>query len=445
MAGRTAGTAGRTDDGGGGPAGPPGWRAWLGCLTALGVLLAMVYGLAWVFLSNSGYWPGSSMTTSWEAPRDREASDADGPWVAGDTVVRGRFDGLVGYELGSGKRRWEYVLPGRSETCATGVDPGAGIALLVHRRGGPAKGQGQGQDPDAQAAGCVTVTAVRLADGRELWHTTRSGSEERLAHGEDLVRAGDGLGVLFDDGRLRALDLRTGAQRWTAALPKGCVLGGLGLAPRRVLAALGCGAEAELAAYDPADGTARWKVPLDARRGVAADATLVVLSADPPAVWFGESGGERAVLGFGPDGRPRSRVDAVGDYGSITRTAADGGRLFAVASYEGGQGGSWERLVAFDLASGDELWREDVGNGLSRVDVLEARDGRVTTVRANWKEGDTLYSFDGATGDEEEDRSFRDHVVGFGDPLRGLVTHGDRVLLTRDGGERRPFTVYERW
>ncbi|WMX44796.1 PQQ-binding-like beta-propeller repeat protein [Streptomyces roseicoloratus] len=251
--------------------------------------------------------------------------------------------------------------------------------------------------------------------------------------------------MLFDGGRLRAVDLRTGARRWTTALPDDCVLGGLGLAPKQVVAALGCATEAKAAAFDPADGTVRWTVPLDARRGVAADATLVVLSADPPAVWFNESDGARAAVGFGPDGRPRSRIDAVGDYGSITETAADGGRLFAIAAYEGGQGGSWERLVAFDLASGDELWREDVGNGSSGVDVLEAKDGRVTTVETDAKYGDTLYVFDAASGDEEDDRSFRDHVVDGGDPVRGVLTHGDHVLLTRDGGVRRAFSVYERW
>ncbi|MFF4082596.1 PQQ-binding-like beta-propeller repeat protein [Streptomyces sp. NPDC001777] len=407
------------------------------------VALTVVGGVATVFLIDSGYLPFFSMTTVWEAPHDGESSEGESDvWLVDDTVVRSRFDGVSGFDVRSGKKRWEHLIAGRTEMCAVSTDATAAVALITYREAGPKKDGAQGR-------GCVTVAAIDLTDGRELWRTadTRAGGTAgTVARAGDVVGVGHGLGVFHDGSRLRAVDPRTGATRWTTALPKGCALGDLGLAPKRVVAAMGCESEAMLAAFDPADGRALWTVPLDARRGVAADAELSVLSADPPTVWFDESdGGKRAALAFGPDGRFRSRVDAVGDYGSIVRTATENGRLFAIASYEGGQGGPWERLVAFDLADGSELWRERVGNGTSDVDALEVTEGRVTTVQTSRKYGDTLYVFDAATGDEEDDRAFRDRVVGYAEHVGGLLTHQDLVVVVRGYEGAPPFTVYERW
>ncbi|MFF2013330.1 PQQ-binding-like beta-propeller repeat protein [Streptomyces sp. NPDC058195] len=429
-----AGRGSGGNEGGRGEGGAPrGRRGLRRPLAALLVLLTALGGFASVFLIDSGYMPFFSMTTAWQLPYDSEPSgDGDGVWLVDDTVVRSRFDGVTGYDVRSGKKRWEHVIPGRTEVCAADTDPAAGVALIAYRAAGPAK---------KKAGGCATVVAIGLADGRELWRTADAGP----AGGGTVVGVGHGLGVFLDGGRLRAVDLRTGTARWTTALPKGCGLGDLGLAPKRLVAALGCEDEAMLAAFGPDDGTVRWTVPLDARRGVAADAGLSVVSADPPTVRVDEQGGRKGFFAFGPDGRSRSRIGAVGDYGSIGRTAVADGRLITIASYEGGQGGAWERLVAFDLATGGELWRERVGNGSSNVEALDVTDGRVTTVRTDWKYGDTLYVHDAATGDEEDDRAFRDQVVDYGNPVRDLLTHGDLLIVVRGYDGARPFSVYDRW
>ncbi|MGW5348826.1 hypothetical protein [Streptomyces sp. NPDC004050] len=51
------------DDNGGGQQLPRG-RQTLGCITALAVVLAGLFGFAWVFFNYSGYWPGSPVTPS---------------------------------------------------------------------------------------------------------------------------------------------------------------------------------------------------------------------------------------------------------------------------------------------------------------------------------------------------------------------------------------------
>ncbi|MEU6622132.1 PQQ-binding-like beta-propeller repeat protein [Streptomyces litmocidini] len=420
--------AARTNDGDGRGTVPlTGRRRTLGCLVAAVVALGAVGGIAFAFLADSGYMPWFSMRTVWEAPHDRGTSaQGNRAWLAGDTLARSRFDGVTGYDAASGKKRWEYVPPRRTDVCATTARPDGPVVLIGYgENGGP----------------CATRAALDLTDGRELWHTTA-----KTGYGSAAV--GGGLVVLADSGArggLRALDARTGAPRWTAAVPRGCAPGDVDAARKQVVALLRCGEEARLTALDPADGRARWTVPLDARRGVAADATAYVLSADPAVVSVAEekSGdGMRATLAFGPDGRPRGRIDDVGDYGSIEEVEVEGGRLFAIASYEGSQS-TWERLVAFDLATGDQVWRADLGD--ADLDEIDVTDGRVTTLAFDWKYGDRLHVFDAATGDEEDDRAFRDHVAGYATEVGDMFTYEDGVIAVRWGSGERPLSAYERW
>ncbi|MER5711470.1 PQQ-binding-like beta-propeller repeat protein [Streptomyces sp. NPDC002122] len=413
---------------GGGARPPTGRRRVLGCSIAVLVALILVGGIASAFLVGSGYVPFFSMKTSWEAPYDRGTSDkGNGAWLAGDTVARSRFDGVTGYDVRSGKERWEYVVPGRADICTVSPEATGTTVLIAY----------------GEKDRCGTTVALDLTDGRELWRDPGAPGTDAYAG----VVTGDGLAVLLDHGgTVRALDLKTGSPRWKAAVPKGCDPGAVGTSAQQVLATVACGDELKLAAFDPADGKARWTVPLDERRGVPAAWKASVLSADPAVVSVAEDGGEErtATLSFGPEGRPLARVEGVGDYGSIEEVRVEGDRLFAIAAYEGSQGTPWDRVVAFDLATGDQLWRGDVRK--ADLDELDVRDGRVTTVELDKKYGDSLYVFDAATGEEEDDRSFRDRVgKGYAGTLGDLFTFEDRAVVVRWGAGERPVSVYERW
>ncbi|MER7625350.1 PQQ-binding-like beta-propeller repeat protein [Streptomyces sp. NPDC126503] len=397
-----------------------------GCLKPLAGLLGMLLliggVIAAVILPDSGYAPGFSMAKVWDAPYEGDATDDGGEVrLAGDAVVRGRSDGVTAFDVRSGKKRWEYAVPDRAQTCAMSSDPAAGVVLVAYREARP-------EEKD-----CVTVAAVDLADGRERWRA--DGVEADFL--DNVVTAGGGLGVLPDGHRLRAVDLKTGAPRWTVPLPQNCDPHDLALAPKQVVAALMCGTEARLIAYDPANGTARWNVPVDARHGVDKDAELRVLSADPPAVRVFEADGKTsAVLAYGTDGRVRARIAGAGDYGRLMGTSVEGGRLFASAWTGSGESTSFSGIVAFDLASGEQLWRTKVAG-----DDFDVRDGRVTTVRAH-RHGDLLTVLDAATGDEEDDRPFRDAEVR---SVAGVLTHQDLVILAHADDGMPPFSVYERW
>ncbi|MES9623241.1 PQQ-binding-like beta-propeller repeat protein [Streptomyces tuirus] len=388
-------------------------------MTALAGGLALLVGGAWVFLSDSGYWPGASMTTAWEAPYDRNANEhGNRAWLVGDTMVRSRFDAVTGFDAGSGKQRWEYV-PSRADICATSPTADQSVALLLY--GEP-------------RSDCRTLAALDLTTGRELWRTTAMAA---------AVETGAGLGVFLDGGdrSVRAVDLRSGAARWTAAVPKGCVAQPGLAAARHVLAVVNCGEEMKLVAFDPADGQERWTVPLDSRRGVPADTGAALVSADPVVVRVGkeEGSGAYSYRAFGPGGRPQGVVDEVGRHGDIIDATVADGRLYATARYQGRQS-TLDRFVAFDLATGEELWREDVGGG-GRLVGLHAASGRVMAIWGSSKYGDQLRVLDAATGDEEEDRAFRDSVDG----VVSLFPYEDLVIVFCHGQGARPFTAYERW
>ncbi|MFF7442432.1 hypothetical protein [Streptomyces sp. NPDC008122] len=65
--------------------------------------------------------------------------------------------------------------------------------------------------------------------------------EDDRRKGADAGGAGP---VLRGDQAVRALDLRTGAPRWTAAVPKGCLPREVAVGPKRAPAALACAGEA---------------------------------------------------------------------------------------------------------------------------------------------------------------------------------------------------------
>jgi outer membrane protein assembly factor BamB len=421
------------------------WRKLLAVLIVGGVGLVCLGGFASIFLARSGYLPFFSMKVVWETSVDRNAADhGNGAWLVGDTVVRSRFDAVTGFDAGSGKKRWEYVVPGRAEICAVSNAADDSVALIAYGEKGK---------------GCATVAAIDLTDGRELWHTSRAPANGDLMNEDDLVATGGGLGVFLDSGGTRVLlgleahgvhgvrtfDLRTGTPRWAAAVPKGCVPGTVAAAAKQVLAVVACDNELKLAAFDPADGKERWTVPLDTRRGVTR-ADVSFLSADPAVVRVAAQDGSRvnAVLAFGPDGHPQGRIDEVGEYGSIGGVVVDDGRLFAVATYAGRQG-DWRRIVAFDPASGNEVWRADVPGGTVGVAGLHVKGGRVTILTSSSKYGDSLYVFDAATGDEEDDRSFRENPTEGNAGLDDLLVYKDLVIAVRWGEGVRPFSAYERW
>ncbi|MFB7591910.1 PQQ-binding-like beta-propeller repeat protein [Streptomyces sp. NPDC056169] len=405
---------------------------------------------------------GSSLRVVWEAPVDSSAMNyGNGAWLVGDMLVRSRYDAVTAFDAKTGKGRWEYATPGQEHICAVSRRTADSVLLIARGR--------------MTDAGCSTVAALDLTTGRERWHTPRTPGGDLTETFTDMVAVGGGIAVLRDaddmwalddDLRtpnarpavsgtkaLRAFDLRTGAPRWTAAVPEICVPEQVAAGERQVVAVLACGrSELRLAAFDPADGRQRWTAPLGGRTTPAADGQLTLLSAEPAVVQTGGTteGQPGAFLAFAADGKAAGRIETTGVYGTVQAhtpalVAVVDGRLYLGAESREREAYR-DRVVAFDLTSGSQVWLEDVAiaGGLRALDVTS---GRVTVLadRGSRHDGlDELRVLDAATGDEKESIDTGVDVDRAQGELADLLVYEDLVVAVRQDSGARPFSVYAR-
>ncbi|MFF9146484.1 PQQ-binding-like beta-propeller repeat protein [Streptomyces sp. NPDC014861] len=425
-------------------------------------LLAGCGGITAGVLAGEGYLPGDSLREVWTTGRETTGSDSgNGAWATGDTVVSSRSDGVTGFDARSGAERWRYAAPAGAAICSVSRATEDGVALIAlgTRGADSAESIGAGR-------GCATVVALDLADGRALWRAARTPETGEIEDERDVVAVGGGLALVRDeyaywgqgwadgqpgfvrpDRAVRALDLRTGKPRWTAAMPKDCFPHGVAAGKRQVLALVACGGDdVRLAAFDPADGRHRWTSALDERRAVdRITHAPAFLSAEPAVVSVDglDMTGHPTVLSFGDDGSRQGRIapgtDGIGRVSTAlpAQTRIAYGRLYAVEAYD------HETVTAFDLRSGRRLWHAELGN-LEDVLGLRVADGRVTAVVDLYasKGEDGLLVLDADTGEERDMRTFPDSVASSSGEIRDLFAHEGRLITARVGGSR-PFTAYE--
>ncbi|MER5986576.1 PQQ-binding-like beta-propeller repeat protein [Streptomyces sp. NPDC001787] len=438
-------------------------------MTTTVVVLAVIGSItAWV-LSYNGYLPGDAMVRAWSATKDRATDGrADGTWVVGDVAVRSRFDAVTGFGLANGKngtKIWEYVPPGRSQICGSARHADASVLLVAY-----GEEDGGTSEPAPPGKGCATVLALDVKDGRELWTVQRKVATGRFERGSQFLDAGgdiamvahdhrDALRARAEDGRtsLRALDLRTGKSRWTAGMPGACGTHEVSVGKDQVFAVLECGgedtsgsidgAELMMAAFDRETGALNWHVPMDARRPLnLGSATVAIESTDPLVLTVGRSMSldTGTYFSFDKDGRPRPGIEFNGDHGEIaaaeaSQTAIVGERMYALAGFR--QKGQRHRLVAFDLTTGEEAWKVTLDDPAA---ALSARGDRIT-VLGEWSTQSSrisdLFEYDAVTGEELDERHFRDDVPG---SMSAIYEHDRRIIVAGWGGGPT-FTAFERW
>ncbi|MFF8829488.1 PQQ-binding-like beta-propeller repeat protein [Streptomyces sp. NPDC015131] len=433
------------------------------------VVLAVVGSLTALILSYQGYLPGDAMVRTWTAASDRPTDDTEtnDTWVVGDVAVRSRYDAVTGFGLAEGqdgRTLWEFVPPGRTRICGSARKADDSVLLVAYGEEGGERGE-----PAPRGKGCTTVLALDLKDGRTLWTTRRKVATGRFDEGSPFLDTGGDLAVIGHDHRdardartadastaLRAVNLRTGKPRWTAAMPAKCGPREVAVGKERVFAVLECGgtalavglggdgAELRMAAFDRATGALEWNVPIDARRPLDLTALVSIESTDPLVLTAGRNGSldSGSFYSFDQDGRPRPGIEFDSPHGTIAaaysmQTAIVGERLYALAGWW--DKGPHDDLVAYDLTTGETLWSESLGEP---ADSLIAHGDRLT-VLGEWStqsdEITDLFVFDAADGEELDERHFRDGVYG-----ARFYEHRGRLIAAGAGGGMT-FTAYERW
>ncbi|MFG2296591.1 PQQ-binding-like beta-propeller repeat protein [Streptomyces sp. NPDC048603] len=391
--------------------------------------MALICAVIVAYFFVAGRIPGDSMDVAWENYEiwaidegDRERPhDGDGSWLVGDTLVRSGFNGAAGQDAGTGRKVWEYRSPGSSKLCAAVADVEHSV-LVVTR-------DDENRPASARRQLCSTLAGVDMKNGREIWRTQVPAAprEGRPVYNERVqVTAGGGLTVLTHQG-LRAVDVRTGAPRWTAALPPNCVPALARPALRHVGALLACDgtekkpngiaddAELHAAAFNPATGKLLWSTPIgdrDPETWRSGDVRL--LSADPLVV-----GTVKDTYSFNGDGRPNPTL---GGTSTSSHSVMDDTMLYTADLTGGGTGRSGRKspythaVRALDLTTGRIAWVSDLDFD---IHALHLRDGKLTVVGEDRElylyTAPKLYVLDAATGKELDARRFHYGVVPVGD------------------------------
>jgi hypothetical protein len=147
----------------------------------------------------------------------------------------------------------------------------------------------------------------------------------------------------------------------------------------------------------------------------------------------------------GKDGRPRAGIEFDGDYGRIaavdpSQTAIVGERMYALAGFR--KKGQRHRLVAFDLTTGEIVWKVTLDDPAA---ALSVRGDRIT-VPGEWSTQSSaitdLFEEDADNGEELDERRFRDEVPG---SISVVHQHEGRIIVAGSGGGGHTFTAFEGW
>ncbi|HUQ03619.1 MAG TPA: PQQ-binding-like beta-propeller repeat protein [Kofleriaceae bacterium] len=263
------------------------------------------------------------------------------PVVASGTVVVSATDlgsgdqgGIVALDLATGAERWRYTTP-------------------YQVRNAPAVSG----DTVVVALGNGEVHAVGLSDGVRRWvHDAADGLPTYESSLWAAPTIADGAVFVAVQGRMSAIDLATGAQRWANELTP--VYPWLG-----TLAAVTVSDGLAVANYSRDDGMTAWSVTTGAKvweiktgKSLAVNATPVVVDGD---LYFANSFGTITSVDVANSTQIWSNGFTPGgfDWGySITAApAVADGRIFFPTQ--------WKDLVAIDAASGAELWRATTARG----------------------------------------------------------------------------------
>jgi outer membrane protein assembly factor BamB len=206
--------------------------------------------------------------------RQRWRSSAEVPISSGvgadaDTVAVANEDGeVVAFEAGSGKVRWRARVS--SEVLAP-PEVGAGLVLV--------------RSLDNR------VFAFNVADGKRRWVYQRAAASLILHAPSGVVIGGDSAYAGFPGGKLVAIALSNGGQRWeaTVSVPKGAtelervsdVVGRPALQGREVCAVAYQG---RVGCYEAASGRQLWSREVSSATGVSLDARYAYVSDEKGAV-----------------------------------------------------------------------------------------------------------------------------------------------------------------
>ncbi|GIH61660.1 outer membrane protein assembly factor BamB family protein [Microbispora siamensis] len=413
----------------------PGGKGKTALFVALGlvVLLAVGAGTAW-FVAGGGSGTGSGGGAGeWSVPlasadsMDFTQGLAFAGWLTDKTVIRVQRDGVLAYDLTSGKRAWGTPSPG-DQLCGATAD-------LENGKGAVAYGSDQL---------CDHLAGVDAATGKITWKIKIPAEKSRLANSLTVPRimnAGS-VAVVYANRVLSGYRLSDGGKQWTARFPQGCHIKDVNTAATRVALLLDCSFEGSgnfVQVLDPKSGKAGWRYKMG-------DLSLMslMLSADPLIVRQEEGdkstftvlddrGGKVSEFTTGKvDMLAMNTVAFVDGMFEQRRYAVHGDRLYLTTFPQNvpGKARSGDKALAFDLKTGKQVW-ESSGTQPTKLNLVRADDhGLLALEVGDWRDlPPRLVRLDAATGKAAEVAELPQKYGTEGDDARVYERNGAVVIV----------------
>ncbi|MFE7775668.1 PQQ-binding-like beta-propeller repeat protein [Streptomyces sp. NPDC057445] len=317
---------------------------------------------------NAGRKPGEAKAM-WLVKNDvdlpRNGAEVHGPWVVGDTVVKGMYKELVGYSAGSGKKKWSIPFP--AELCASSTQVTADGKLVVAYK-----------DGTTDKANCTQLQMVDVTTGKGGWKKTVEKKGLWDFTSDITLAIGGGTVTASRTGNSTAYRVSDGKELF-GKLPGNCqpqaFAGGPTLIAAETCPSSGGKPQEQVQELDPATGKAKWTYRIKA--GWEVDK---VYSVSPLVLSLTQRDEKKwSVIALNANGTPRSQIDGGKDkyqprcgsafivFGAnlegCVGVAADAGTFYMATEAATSGTSRTNAVVAFDLNTGKRKWRAEAPEG----------------------------------------------------------------------------------
>ncbi|MEU9846130.1 PQQ-binding-like beta-propeller repeat protein [Streptomyces sp. NPDC047985] len=313
---------------------------------------------------NAGRKPGEAKVL-WLLKNDidlpRGGSDVYGPWLVGDTIVKGMYRGISGYSVTDGKPKWKVELP--ADLCAAPAQTTTDGKLVIGVK-----------NSTTSKADCADLQMIDLKTGKAGWKKSikKNGiwdlmSDISLAISGDTVTVGR-------TGNSNAYRVSDGTELF-GKQPGNCQPFAFAGGPK-LIAASNCrtddvdNPQHQIQEIDPVSGKPRWTY--QPKRGWEVDRVFsvspLVVSLKKDKEWsllaLRENGTLRTGLTsdkgdkFAPDCGSRFAIFGKSLDG-CTGVAADDNTFYMATAPDSAGLGRTNKVVAFDLNTGRTKWKAD--------------------------------------------------------------------------------------
>ncbi|MFC1409790.1 PQQ-binding-like beta-propeller repeat protein [Streptacidiphilus sp. N1-12] len=331
----------------------------------LAVIATLVIALSNKTKSNDSA-GGPTLAKAWSVPSSGSDDRILGSWLTATTVIRASSgDGVVAYDLTTGRKSWTLTPPaGAATPCAMSQGVNAsGIGAMAF---------------GTNAESCTYFAAVDSATGRILWKLNLTNSDHPVATSATALIQGS-VATVLSLGRAGGFDAKTGKQIWVNP-SRGSYCNEESYGTTGVVVVEDYCADASpkqtMTALDASTGKRLWR-----RTETTTAVESYMLNASPlVAQLSSELNGPVDV--YSSKGVP-TPLDMTGfsvSSDSVTPVKAAGNTLVVQSGEDlesAGSDSTAGQVIAFNLSTGQQLWRYNGESGHGAVLARTASDGKL--------------------------------------------------------------------